>query len=364
MSEEFEVEVSVELPEDKPVEEVKPKKRTSKADKVHNPYTDILKFVGLASLAKGGKHVSHCSVKNGWIIATNSIITMGHPIDLSADFNPLFSTLSSLLKEYPRAFDITVNKVDSAVFSSGNFVGTIPCISDEEMNIASPDTLWGNIDDGIASSLSVCLSILKLKNDDVYTNCISLDNNVATAFNGRDVIQKWHGWSLPTKALIPSECAKILGKIKKNLTGIGYGVTDKLDSVTFYFNDGSWLKTNVYAEVYPDYFEVFNEATSECLDIPSNFFKNIHMLRSLSTEDVLFIRGDILSNYPNDESGSRFTIPNLSDADVRGVFSYTSLCFAESNDFHSCCFTDKYALFLGTSTRLFISAIPLNKVNL
>lgn len=360
---EAEIETGIALPVSDTSRKSKAKK-TVKASKEPHPYTEILKFVGMASDAKGGKHSEYCSIKDGFIISTDNLVTIGHPINLTANFNPKFSTIETLLKNYPKDFVIGVQNQNLASFVVGDFTSNIPCVSDEEFEYVSPDPIWGNVDDNILKSLQMSASILANKSENVLENCVSLNTHLCTGFNGSAVMQYWHGWVLPTEALIPLDAIKTLSKSKKSLTSIGYGVKDTVSSVTFYFSDGSWLKTQVYPDTYHEYGNCFNTVDNTKLKaIPAEFYTDLHMLRKLSIDDAVFVRGNIVSNYPNNEAGSRYTIPDLSEEDVDTIHDYKLLKLTEKEDFTQYIITNDYAYFGGTHARLYAAPVPLNKVN-
>ena len=62
------------------------------------------------------------------------------------------------------------------------------------------------------------------------------------------LMEAWHGLDLPPNVPLPKQFVAALVKQKKNLTGFGFSRS----SATFYFEDGCWLRTQLYSDEWPD----------------------------------------------------------------------------------------------------------------
>lgn len=331
--------------------------KTVKPEKETNPFIDILRFIALASNAKGADHESHCRVENGWIVSTDGLISCGHPINLGANFNPKTENLKKLLTQFSKDFSIVSGSESSATFTCGDFTSVIPCVTGGEINEVTPDHYWGPVNQTLLDGFKAVETVLISKAAFVSHNCIRLDSNLVTGFNGTSVLQYWHGWTVPLGVSIPKQAVKAVLKAGKELVGIGYG----LESVTFYFRDGAWIKTQVYQEAYPDLDTCFNQPMNYGV-VPTELFSKLKFLRSIAESDSIFIRDGAVSDYPNDEKGSKFSFKELEGLDT--IFSYRELNLGDSELFNQVSITNDCCSFVGTHGRLFISRTSINQVDL
>jgi hypothetical protein len=109
----------------------------------------------------------------------------------------------------------------------------------------------------------------------------------------------WHGIDLPYGIAIPKIFATTLSKIQKKLTKFGFSQS----SATFYFEDESWLRTQFYAEPWPDIRNIL-DIKCNLWPVPNDFWKAIDAIEPFANECVYFDQGLIKTHADSNEGAT------------------------------------------------------------
>ena len=113
------------------------------------------------------------------------------------------------------------------------------------------------------------------------------------------LFEYWHGLDLPPNVPLPKEFVKALASHKKNLTGFGFSNC----SATFYFEDGCWLRTQLYATKWPDVSQILN-IEGNMWSIDANFFKALDAVAPFSEDGNVYFDTGLLMSDPDNQGAS------------------------------------------------------------
>lgn len=239
------------------------------------------KFVSVAQNESGEPEFTHSVVIDGCLIGRNGILTCGHPIE----WNPSFGAPHTfkMLKALGAMGDslAIVAKPGRLSFKSGALTATVPVIEGETIPWSLPDAPCADLTDEIKRGFVVVAPVVDDKNDRVVFACVCLEANQMIATNGHMVIAYWHGIDLPPDLLLPKPFVVAVMKSEKHLTHFGFSD----NSVTFYFEDKSWIKTQRYIESYPDVERVMNYPDALTFALPEGFYEAIDKLTPFAEHD-------------------------------------------------------------------------------
>lgn len=328
--------------------------------KATNPFKDALDFVSVAQNAKGLPHEYHVRIFNNFIYSTDGVLTVGHPIPVGANFNPKLEDLKKILTKFPRDFSITVDQDNSATFVCGDFRTVLSCLIDPNFPPLEPDGfVWGPLNNTmILDGLKQLDPMIVAKGEYVAQSCIRMKTNVMEAASKRAVQQFWHGWTLPYETSVPKQAVRAVLKCGKELASIGYGES----TITFFFTDGSWIKSQIYKEPYPEIETVF-QAAPPAAPIPLTFFKALDTIEPWTIEGVVFVRQGLLSTWPHDDDGTSMKVPGL-DPNISLIMDYPSLHLADSDLYKYYSMSEEGCFFSGDWVRLAIRPTPVNEINI
>jgi hypothetical protein len=126
--------------------------------------------------------------------------------------------------------------------------------------------------------------------------CIKVSPGVVTATNGHVLLEADHGLDMPT-VCVPKVFATVLAKIGK--APVSVGASDS--SLTVWFDDGSWLRTQLLAFTYPDTNSMLPTDES-VLTISADFFKAAGYLSQFTDDADIYVDGKTMSTHKHEEA--------------------------------------------------------------
>jgi hypothetical protein len=119
------------------------------------------------------------------------------------------------------------------------------------------------------------------------------------------LLEYGHGIDLPPGLLIPKASAIAIAKSPKPLARFGFSE----GSATFYFDDGSFIKTQLFKDGYPTYQNIFAQFDmSQITTPPPELFTAIEAVLPLSENGGIYLRGDKVQSHHNEEVGAVYSI--------------------------------------------------------
>lgn len=276
------------------------------------PLIEALKFIAPAQRKSDSAikepYLTHCVFHGGFVMAFDGMLTIGHPImdDIHACPNS-FKMLDALNN---CGQELAITQLDSGRLSikSGSFKALVPCCTLEEMPYFGPDVKCATIDERVINAISNVMNLIEENGAKVHLASVLLQANTAVSTCGTVLLESWHGIDLPPNMLLPRVAAKAICATGKKPTGFGYSG----NSATFFFEDGSYIKTQLFQDSYVAYQKVFAENPNpNAWDLPVNFFEAIGAVSSFSEQGCAFFHEGLVSSHPDTAQGATFEIEGL-----------------------------------------------------
>lgn len=252
---------------------------------------DALKFVSVAQHSDGTIMQMHCRLTNGQLIAFDGGIAAGHLIEEALNVCPHTATFIRALERCTGNISITQLASGKLSVKSGKFSATVPCVGLDDLPGVEPDPPIAKLTDDLKRALGACIPLAGDGLPEAFMCGVMLQANTAVATNRIVVIEAWHGIDLPPNVLLPKVSANAIAKSSKPLKAFGYSGR----SATFWFEDDSFIKTQLFEDKFPDYQRILN-IDSNAYPLPGGFYEAIDTVMPF-TEDgrVYFIDGKISS---------------------------------------------------------------------
>lgn len=268
---------------------------------------EALKFVSVAQKKAGTISQQHCYISGNWVAASNEVLTLATRIEEDIQACPhTFSFIEALSKVSQDDLRIIQLTPESLAVSSGDFKGLIQCADPASIVISAPDACIASINDSIKFALEAAGLPVTDGAPDAIKGAVLLQANSAVGTNGHMLIEAWHGIDLPPHLLIPKASAVAISKCGKELTGFGFSHS----SVTFWCKDGSFIKTQLFNENYPDFKRLIDVDTNPW-NLPDNFYKGVHSIKNLSEAGNVFFRNGVLLSDEYEANASSYKIEGL-----------------------------------------------------
>lgn len=274
------------------------------AKKTANPAASLiaaLKFVSVAQKKAGPTGVQFAHLAHNWAAAFDGVLTVAAPIeeDLAACVHTL--QFIDALSKAGDELAITQLSPNTIAVSSGVFRALVPCVAFDEVPIPPPDPQCAVIDDRIKAALAAVAGLATDGAPNATFAAVLLQAGSAVATNGAALLEAWHGIDLPPGLLLPKAAATAVAKASKTLTGFGFSQS----SATFYFEDGSFIKSQLYGERYPNYAAVLDVPGLNLWPVPEDFYRGVRAIESFSPNGhVFFEDGAVLSRLHKEEAST------------------------------------------------------------
>lgn len=295
-----------------PAEAEKPKKSRARRqaasktpkNKTANPAASLiaaLKFVAVAQKKAGPTNVQFAHVAHNWAAVFDGVLTVAHPIEEDLQACPHTLQFIDALSKADEELAITQLGPNTLSVTSGVFKGLIPCVGFDEVPIPAPDPQCAVIDDRIKAAFAAVAGLAQDGAPNATYAAVLLQAGSAVATNGAALLEYWHGIDLPPGMMLPKASAVAVAKAGPALTGFGFSPS----SATFYFENGAFIKTQLFGERYPHYAGIFEVPGLNAWPVPPEFFKAVHAVESFSPNGNIFFEGGaVTSNIARDQAST------------------------------------------------------------
>lgn len=301
---------------------------------------EALEFVLIAQ-GKGDREFhKHCNIKNGYVSATDGVISAACRIEEDLNCKPNTGLLISALSKCKKEINITQLNESFLSVKSGRFKAKVPCF-ELDLPAASFDAEAFGVNSSLLKCISKLLTIAAKSQNDRFAS-VFIKGGSAFATDGRLLIEIWHGENLPTFSLPIDSCKRLL-KVKGSLCSIGCSE----DSATFYFDNETVFRTPLSSGEFPLVDELLNVGSS-----PIPLDKEIvEGFRSVAPFCEIFVKfeSNLISSVGKSSGDATFEIDTPAN---HSVFS-TELFSMIANDIASIDFntSEQLIYFFGDNMR-------------
>lgn len=289
-----------------------PRNRKAKStNTVPNKLLSALEFVSVAQFNEGQPYQTHCLMTGNRILASDGIVTAGIAIDDDLVACPHTMQLAAALGRCSEGYSIT--QLDNArlQIKSGSFKAFVPCIDPTSAFQNQPDPPIAVIDDRLKYGLATVAECCDEKSDKIHLNSVCINAVTVIGTNGIIMLEYWHGIDMPIGLTIPAVTCKVLNKVSKPFAKFGFSK----NSVTFYYQDESWIKSQVYSGAYPieSIHRIFKTESKQEL-LPEGFYDALHKIEPFVSEsDAIYFDVDMLRTHQHDDEGATVELSGIAN---------------------------------------------------
>lgn len=267
-----------------------------------------LEFISLVQKSAGEIYQRHCLINNHWIVATDGVLTIGTKIEEDISACPRTNELLRALEKCGAKLSITQLNENFLLVKSGKFKAAIQCVKFEDLPALSIDPSTAKINDEIKTAFSELNWLINDGAQKAWQGALLLQDKSIVSCNGHVLLEYWHGLDLPNNTLIPKAAAIAISKTNKAL--ISFGRSE--NSATFYFEDDSFLKTQLFNDNYPNYQVMFQkQAQAENIPLPKDFYTAINAVSSFCEDKFVHFLGNRISSHKENELGADYELDGI-----------------------------------------------------
>lgn len=278
-------------------------KKAEEAAKVTNTLLDAVQFCAPGFKEDGETYSTHAMIYAGWITTYNGIVMYGHKIDTPMQAMPHYGSLLAAIKATTGdTVQITQVSQDKLSIKGKGFKTTVKCLTDYSLVTRSaPDNPVGMIDSRMREGFEILRQITKKTGETVLQSAVLIRNGDMIATDRQMLGMFWHGIGFPDVA-VPADFIEAVLKVAKPMVSFGYTPGQ---SLTFYFDDESFIRTQLYNEAYPDVSRAIPQSWEGMTEIPADLFtglKRIAPFIDKSRRCVWLNTNELSSNGEHDDA--------------------------------------------------------------
>jgi len=331
--------ISKSIKQPKPVKQTKTQK--PKANRSVKLFEE-LEFISVVFDKSGTPQQQHCCFNNGRLTASNNVISAGIRTDVDLNSRPHIMHLLEAIRNCPTEFAMTQVDPGKLFVKADKFSAAIPCLPEESPGFA-PDAPCAAVSDAIKAGMDIAAPFSKEDAKKVILGSVLLRQNSLISTDAVVIMEVWHGMNLPT-LLLPKSFISAVLDTDKSLKELGFSN----NSVTFFYDDNSWVKTQLYEEAYPNIDNILNVACNP-QPLPIGFYKALVAIEPFSKSGNVYFGENCLQSHRDKGEGAVFDVPGIH---FGPCFNIKQLKRIESCikvvDFYS----NNYAMFFGEANSI------------
>lgn len=243
--------------------------RKPKAASVAAKLVAALDFISVAQKDTGqGAFQQHVRLAHKQAIACDGVLSAGHPIDEELNCCPNTVQLIAALKKCGTSLSLTESDNGRLSIAGQKLKAHVPCLPPDAMMPTDPDPLQYPIPDTVRAALGQAMLWTREGGDRVLESAVLLASNSCYGTNGHALIEAWHGVAMP-ELIVPRAFIVAINKGTAPVIGFGFSPS----TLTFHFEGGAWIKTQLYVDGFPSSAKELPNAGVAPADVPEGLFE-------------------------------------------------------------------------------------------
>lgn len=335
-------------------EDMAPRKPKAKPESSVGDLIAALKFINLADREDQGGFDGHAVFINGYIVNFDGVLSLGAVVKETLELCPHIDKFIAALSKAEGQVVISQTPAGRVSVKGTGFSAFIECLTPEDMPYYGPDPWAGEINDDVINAIVTAALVAREADSRLAFASVLLKANVAQGTNGHTIIEAWHGFGFPGQYVIPKKSIQALVRAKGTKSVAGLGMSDT--SLTFYFDDKSFFKTQLYRDgEWPANIDVLMTGmpTTSFAPIPEKMAVAVDAVSPHGTGFIFFAENALKSSQ-HDQDGATYDLEGIPPAALSYSAPYLSIALKISTHFDITSERDK-GWFYGNNARMLIA---------
>lgn len=282
---------------------------------------EALKFVqGAVAKKEFFPALSHFRIAGGSIKGYNGSMALCSPIALDLEATPKAIPFIKAIQTCRDTVQLNLTPTGRLSVKSGSFKAFVECTEDPFPEI-EPEGETIHLDGKLLEALKVLSPFIAEDASRPWARGILFRGPSAYATNNVTLIEYWLGYHFPVEVNIPKPAVQELLRIGEEPAKVQ--VSEK--GVTFHYDSGRWLRTQIYSTEWPDLSKVLDKESSP-KPLPKSFYPSLLDVAPFVDEmGRVHLLGNRLATSPDDGIGASVEIA----LSANGVYNIRQLQLLE-----------------------------------
>lgn len=231
----------------------------------------------------GAVHHTHVTIRDGRLSATDGIVVINVPVPLDLNLVPNSIKLRDALVLIGDE-DASFVEVDGELSISSSSSNVVVECTGSGFAEPTPDKNEIPVTDKLLAAMSTAATATDPGSDKAIFRGVCLLDECVYGCDGKIIIEAVHDCPGVKGIIIPVATLKAL-KLLGKPCGLGYSHS----SVTFWYEDGSWLNSRLFDTKYPDTMGLFDPMANP-RPIPEGFFDAIKKVMRFDSNGYILLK--------------------------------------------------------------------------
>lgn len=270
---------------------------------------DSLRFV-LGAVAKKDfvAALTHFQIKGGRVKGHNGGLTLCAPIDLDIDVTPKATSFVKAIATCQGLISLNLTAGGRLAVRSGKFRAYVDCVENEQFPTLDPE---GDVIElnhgGIYKALKSLHEFIAEDASKQWARGVLFRDQSAFATNNVVLVEHWVGYSFPRSINIPRMA--VIEMVRIGEDPIRMQVSE--NSVTFFYENGSWLKTQLYSLEWPDMSKVLDK-DSHPIPPPADLWQALEDIAPFTNKlRQVFFTPNMITTDQVENQGASFEVDGI-----------------------------------------------------
>ena len=265
--------------------------------------------------------LTHFHIANGRITGYNGYVALSSPIDLNLDATPRADQLIKAIRTCKDTVQLHMTPAGKLAVKSGKFKAFVECLEKEAYPAIEPEgeatAHWQPGECGIMDALRVVAPFIAEDASRPWARGVLFRGPSCVATNNIVLVEYWVGKTFPFEVNLPQEGVKELLRIGEQPISVQMAE----NSITFHFDGGRWLKSQLYNTAWPDISPIIDRAHN-ATKTPAGLYDALEDIKAFSDElDRAYLLPGKVATTRDDGAGASVDI----ELDATGCFNLEQL---------------------------------------
>src|SRR5215217_805025 len=253
-------------------------------------------------------------MNTGTAIMFDGIVAAGHPIPADVAGYPHAKLFADALENTDKSFTLTVHQDGKFEIGSDKYNAIVPALEYDKVIQTAPDAAQGLINnpENLMAAFANALKVTTETGDTVLYSSVRITKDATVmATNGAVFLETKISDNLPP-VILPRQFVAAVVKAAATLKPTGVGIGMDWKSLTIWFENGAWLRTNLYSnDAWPnDAIDLFYRGVNMSVnrtDLDPKGWAAIGQVLPFAVDRVI-MRPGIIRTHPDRKEGAALEV--------------------------------------------------------
>ena len=266
--------------------------------------------------------MTHFRIEKGTVRSFNGTMAICSPIALDLTCTPKAETLVRAISNCEETVMLSLTEKNRLKVQSGRFRAFVETIEGETNHVEPSGEIIKTDGTKLLTAFQKISSFVGNDASRPWTNGILLREHSAFATNNVCLIQCWLEMTIPFVVNIPAPAVNEVIRVNEPPSHL------QLDqnSVTFHYEGGRWIRTQLYVTEWPDISRVLDQACNP-VPVDPRLYKALEGLSAFSDDLTrIYIKEGVMRTHLGEEVGASYEVDGLG---IDGIYQIKMLRLLE-----------------------------------